>query len=376
MTTRTAPRVAVIGAGIVGASCAYHLASRGAEVTVIEREEGVAMGSTGRSAAGFRTQFATPHNVRLSLLALDWYRANDSGYTPHGYLFLVPPEQWDERLDQVAMQREQGASVDVLDVEEARRIVDFDPEGIAGATFGPEDGFVDPDRSTQLLMQHAREEGTVFHRLETVVGAEPRGEGWRLTTTEGTVDVDVVVNAAGAWAQQVAGYAGLEVPVEPFRNDVFVTAPRSRARPLPLTIDVPSGVYFRSEGDRLLIGHHDHDAPTGFLEGVNWDHLDPIVEALSDRYPWFADEELDAKASWWGYYEVTPDYSPVLGRDPAAPTWVNACGFSGHGVMHAPGCGRLIAEEVLDGRAHTLDIAPFRIERFRGRDLTVETAVI
>jgi sarcosine oxidase subunit beta len=370
-------RVAVIGAGIIGASCAYHLASRGAEVTVVEREEGVAMGSTGRSAAGFRTQFSTAHNVRLSLLSLEWYRANDSGYSPHGYLFLVPPEAWEERLAQVDLQRAEGATVEVLDVEAARAIVDFDPTGIAGATFGPDDGFVDPDRSTQLLMRRAREEGTLFHRLETVVAVDPDGDGWHLTTSKGTIDADVVVNAAGAWSAGVAELAGLHVPVQPFRNDVFVTAPRPRARPAPLTIDVASGVYFRSEGDRLLIGHHDDGAPLGFLEGVDWDHLDPVMEALLARYPWFEEEELDQRACWWGYYEVTPDFSPVLGRDPAAPTWVNASGFSGHGVMHAPACGMLIAEEVLDGRAHTVDLAPFRLERFAGDVATeTETAVI
>lgn len=369
-------RVAIIGAGIIGASCAYHLASRGAEVTVVEREEGVAMGSTGRSAAGFRTQFSTPHNVEMSLRSLAWYRTHDSGYTPHGYLFLVPPEQWEARLEQVAMQREVGAHVEVLDVDAARSIVDFDPAGIAGAAFGPEDGFVDPDQSTQLLMRQAREEGTLFHRLETVTEIDGPDGGWRLTTSKGTIEADVVVNAAGAWAGGIAEMAGLSVPVQPFRNDVFVTAPRQRDRPLPLTIDVPSGVYMRSEGDRLLIGHHDDSAPFGFLEGIDWDHLEPIMEAAFARYPWFAQEELDAKASWWGYYEVTPDKSPVLGLDPATTGWVNAAGFSGHGVMHAPACGELIAEEILDGRAHSIDLDPFRIERFSGEDLTVETAVI
>jgi sarcosine oxidase, subunit beta len=384
VTARTAggatPRVAVIGAGIIGASCAFHLASRGVEVTVVEREEGVAMGSTGRSAAGFRTQFSTAHNVALSLRSLEWYRTHDSGYTPHGYLFLVPPEQWEARLQQVELQRDAGARVEVLSPAEAREIVDFDPAGIEGATFGPDDGFVDPDRSAQLLMAQAREQGTVFHRLETVTGIDATAGGWQLATSSragrGRIEADVVVNAAGAWAGGIAEMAGLSVPVQPFRNDVFVTAPRPRTRPLPLTIDMPSGVYMRSEGDRLLIGHHDHDAPLGFHEGIDWDHLEPIMEAAFARYPWFEDEELDQKASWWGYYEMTPDRSPVLGRDPAAEGWVNAAGFSGHGVMHAPACGELIAEEVLDGQAHSIDITPFRIERFADGDLTVETAVI
>lgn len=373
-------RVAVIGAGIVGASCAYHLASRGAEVTVVEREEGVAMGSTGRSAAGFRVQFANRHNVALSLRSLEWYRANDSGYNPVGYLFLVPHKQWDAHLAQVEVQRAAGARVEVLDVAAAREIVDFDADGIAGATFGPDDGFVDPDRSTQLLMRRAREEGTLFHRLETVTGIDRDGDGWVLRTTkgttEGTIEADVVVNAAGAWSAGVAALAGLTVPVQPLRNDVFVTTPRPRARPLPLTIDVPSGVYMRSEGDRLLIGHHDDQAPFGFFEGVDWAHLEPIMAAAFERYPWFEAEELDERACWWGYYEMTPDRSPVLGRDPGAPTWVNATGFSGHGVMHAPATGVLIAEEVLDGRAHSIDLDPFRIDRFAADVHTFETAVI
>ncbi|MEE8602083.1 NAD(P)/FAD-dependent oxidoreductase [Euzebya tangerina] len=368
-------RVAIIGAGIIGASCAYHLARRGAEVTVIEKEEGVAMGSTGRSAAGFRTQFAQPHNVDLSLLSLEWYAANESGYRPEGYLFLVPDGDLAEREALVEMQRSRGADVRLLTVEEAQQIVEFDPAGIAGAAHGPKDGFVDPDQSTQLLMRNARSEGTVFHRLETVIGVE-RGSAWTLITDDGQIEADVVVNAAGAWSGGIAELAGLDVPVQPQRNDVFVTAPQDRGGPLPLTVDLTSGVYFRTEGDRLLIGHHDHDSPKGFLTGVDWDHLEEMMPALFERYPWFEQEELDTKASWWGYYEVTPDYTPILGRDPSAEGWINASGFSGHGVMHAPGCGQLIAEEILDGRAHTIDIEPFRIERFDGADLTTETAVI
>ena len=373
---QTRPHVAIVGAGIIGASCAYHLASRGAEVTVIEREEGVAMGSTGRSAAGFRVQFSTPPNVQLSLKSLEWYASHDSGYQPIGYLFLIPESEWDDRMARVEMQRAEGAEVEVLSVAQAQEIVPFNPEGIRGATFGPTDGFVDPDRSTQLLMRKARDEGTLFHRLETVTDIDRNGDGWHLTTSKGQLDADIVVNAAGAWAAGIAEMAGLSVPVQPFRNDVFVTAPRPRPRPMPLTIDVPSGVYMRSEGDRLLIGHHDHEGEFGFLTGVDWDHLDPIMEAAFERYPWFEEEELDQKASWWGYYEVTPDFSPVLGRDPAAPTWVNACGFSGHGVMHAPAAGLVIAEEILDGAARSVDLSPFRLERFADGNLTVEKAVI
>jgi sarcosine oxidase subunit beta len=180
----------------------------------------------------------------------------------------------------------------------------------------------------------------------------------------GVFEAPVVVNAAGAWAGRVAQRAGLEIPVEPVRRMVFATAPLAPKHFYPLTVDLASGFYFRSEGERLLFGRSNPNEPPGFLEGMDWEWLEPTLEAGLARFPWLADASLDRRASWWGYYEVTPDHNPILGKMPGAEGWVNAAGFSGHGVQQAPMVGRLIAEEITEGRARSLDIDRLRYQRF------------
>jgi sarcosine oxidase, subunit beta len=363
--------VVVIGAGIIGASCAYHLAAAGRRVTVVERNEAAAMGSTGLSAAGVRVQFVEPVNVALSLASILEYRGFearfgvDSGYRPVGYLLLVDDAGWEEHLRGVEVQRAAGAPIEVLDLEQAReRFVDFDPGGLAGATFGPYDGVVDPDSVTQAYLRAARDLGAEVRLRTEVTAIERDGAGWRLAVGAHELRTATVVNAAGCWAGRIASLAGLDVPVEPVRRMIFLTAPVSGRRTSPLVVDTATGLYFRTEGERLLFGRSNPDEPPGFTAGMDWDWLEPTLEAATNRFPWFVDEALDPAASWYGYYEMTPDHNAVLGASPHAPGWVDACGFSGHGVQQAPAVGRAVCEEIVDGRAHTIDISPLRIDRF------------
>ena len=375
--------VAVVGAGIIGASCAYHLADAGLSVVVVDRNEAAAMGSTGLSAAGVRVQFVEPTNVALSLASIRDYAAfedrygADSGYRPVGYLLLVPEAAWDAHLAGVEVQRSLGAPVEVLDPEQARRrFVDLDPAGLAGATFGPIDGVVDPHAVTHTYLGRARDLGAHVRLRTEVVAIDRTDDTWGLVTPTGRLEARTVVNAAGCWAGELGRLAGLDVKVEPVRRMVYVTEPVSGRPTTPLTVDLGSGVYFRSEGERLIFGRSNPDEPHGFTTGMDWDWLEPTVEAAATRFPWFVDERLDRTASWYGYYEMTPDDNAVLGASPDAPGWVDACGFSGHGVQHAPAVGRAIREEIVDGRAHTIDIDPLRLTRFRGGQRRAERHII
>lgn len=366
--------VVVIGAGIIGSACAHHLTAAGVEVTVLERAPEPAAGSTGLSVAGVRVQFSDEVNVRLSWTSIQEYRAFadrygvDAGYRPIGYLFLVPEAAWPAHLDGVAVQRRVGAPVEVVDLLEAQARVAFAADGIAGATFGPADGVVDPHSVTHAFLQRARDGGARVWLDSPVRRAERRGGRWRVEVPGRVVEADHVVNAAGPWAGEVARSAGLEVPVAPVRRMVFVTAPLRDAGVLPLTVDVATGFYLRSEADRVLFGRSRPDEPPGFTTGIDWAWFEQVLGAGVGRFPWLADVGIDMRASWWGYYEVTPDHNPILGRMPEASGWVNACGFSGHGVQQAPAVGRVIAEEIVTGRATTIDIDALRIDRFtRGR---------
>lgn len=378
--------VVVIGAGIIGAACAYELAAAGLRVLVVDRAEAPATGSTGLSAAGVRVQWTDPVNVELSLRSIAVFRdfaasfGIDSGYRPVGYLFLVPEAAWEAHLAAVEVQRAAGAPVEVLGLAEARsRFTDLDPTGLAGATFGPIDGVVDPHSVTLGYLARARTWGAELRLGAEVTAIAACSDGWQLHLTDAlvarrgqpapgaattTVTTSAVVNAAGAWAGEVAQLAGLEVPVVPVRRMIWMTAARPGRPTSPLTVDVASGLYHRSEGERLLFGRSNPAEPPGWRTGIDWDFLEPTLDIAVARYPWFAEEQLDSRASWYGYYEVTPDHNSILGAAPFAPGWVDATGFSGHGVQQAPAVAVAVREELVDGRSTTVDIDPLRVTRF------------
>ena len=147
--------VLIIGAGIMGASCAFHLAERGANIAVVEAQNAPAMGSTARSVAGVRVQFTEEVNIRISWESIQVYQhfsdlyGENAEYRPQGYLLLVPPERWAAHLESVKLQQQIGVPVNVLTPEEAQSIVQFDTSNIAGATHGPSDGVIDPHRVSE-----------------------------------------------------------------------------------------------------------------------------------------------------------------------------------------------------------------------------------
>lgn len=372
--------VVVIGSGINGAASAFHLAERGLSVAVLERESGAALGSTGKSAAGVRVQFTTAPNIRLSLYSLPAYRSfeerygRDIGYRDIGYLLLVPEARWERHLASVELQHELGAPVEVLTPDEARRYVDLDPSGLAGATYGPWDGVIDPHMACLAWVDMAKELGVGFHFGTEVTGIERTTHGWNVTAGAETWACGHVVNAAGAWSGQVGQLAGLDVPVGPKRIQIFLSAPHDDPRTYPLTIDLATGVYLRSEGNRVLFGRDNLEQAFGFTEGVDQEWLEHVLLTGVVRFPWWEEMGVDLRGSWWGYYGVSPDNSPLIGLHPDAEGWVDACGFSGHGIMHAPATGVAVAELVADGETSTVDVAHFRHSRF-GEDVAVEANV-
>jgi sarcosine oxidase subunit beta len=380
-------QIVIIGAGVVGASVAYHLAQRGhSNILLLEKEPTEISGSTARSAAGVRHQFSSETNVRLSLYSIERLKHFHEEIGGHadlrqvGYLFLVnDPATWEQYRRNVAMQRALGAPVAELTPEEAARFVPrMRRDDLVGATYGEADGYCDPHGIALGYLQRARELGARLRRETAVTGFVLRnGHVDGLETAAGMVGCELVINAAGAWAGQVAALAGLDLPVKPYRRTIFCTAPFPQIpKPLPLTVDVGSGFYMRSEGESLLIGRSNPAEPSSFNTNVDWDWLDHVLEPGLQRFPILEEAALAEQQCWAGLYEITPDSNPVLGRHPELVGYYDASGFSGHGIMHAPATGMLLAEEIIDGQAHSINIDELRIERFRAGKTSAERNVI
>jgi len=373
-------RVIVIGAGIIGASCAYHLAARGQQVTVLEKFDAPAEGSTGRSFASVRGQWSDELNITISWESIQTFRdfeklyKVDVGYRPTGYMYLVPESGWETQLQHVAFQQDHGVPVDAISFEDAQRKTPFVQDGLGGVTWGAADGVVDPYLATNAYISMAKSLGAVF-RMKNEVHEITRSEtGWSIRAGDSIYEADFIVNCAGGWSNQTAKLAGFDIPVGHFRRNIYSTAPNST--PVhPMTIDLQTGFFLRSEGERLLFGLARADEPAGYNTSVDWNWMETVMETGGERFPWLLDTPLDPTGAWAGTYEIAPDHFPILGALPEEPAWINACGFSGHGVMQAPYIGKLIAEEVCDGKSHSIDIEPLRINRLRDGNLRNETMV-
>lgn len=369
------PDALVVGAGIVGAACAYRLAQAGLRVRLLEKEATFAQGSTGRSAAGVRVQFSEPLNVLLSYHSiLEYQGIPEAGYRPIGYLFLVPEGLREAQEEALATQRALGVPVAKLSLREAQAHVPFREEGLAYATYGPMDGVIDPHGVTAYYLREARRLGAEVRFSEPLISAHREKGLWRVRTPKGEVEAPFLLLCTGAWTGEVGKRLGLEIPIAPVRRMVFATGPAPFSHAFPLTIDLATGFYLRSEGARVLFGRSNPDEPPGFQEGMDWGWLGPTLEAGLSRFPFLEGLTLDRKASWWGYYEMTPDANPILGF--VEEGLLVAAGFSGHGVQQAAMVGRLMAEEVVHGEARSLDLSPFRLERFQKGALLRERGIV
>jgi sarcosine oxidase, subunit beta len=382
---RATADVVVVGGGAVGASAAYHLAAAGAgSVVLLERAEALGTGSTGRCAGGFRHQFSSRVNIELSLASV---RMITSFTEEHGlpldvwqdgYLFLVRTEPvWRDYLASVDLQRSFGVKVDVLTPGEAEALIPgIETTGMVGATFGPEDGIADPSGLTQGYATAARRAGADIELNVDVTSVNV--DGGRVTgvsTSKGGIAAPVVVNAAGPWAGLLAQTAGVRLPLEPIPRQVVVTGPfEGMPDRRTLVIDAESTFYFHREAAGILMGMGGKDEKPSFDTNVDQRFIeDEVLPMAVEVFPPLASAGM--AYSWAGLYEMTPDRHPIVGAAPGVEGFYLANGFSGHGFQHAPIVGKLLAEAIVEGRAHTVDISSLGLERF-DRDVILETHVV
>jgi sarcosine oxidase subunit beta len=383
--TRTAD-VVIVGGGAVGASAAYHLATAGAgRVLLLERADRFAAGSTGACAGGFRCQFSSEINIRLSQASVPMITrfTEEHGLpldvTQDGYLFLVRDDRstWEAFVAANALQRSLGVRAELLTAEEAGALAPgVELEGVLGAAYGPEDGIADPAGLTQGYVSLARRAGAELELGVEVTGLAVDGDRVAgVTTSTGVVAAPAVVNAAGPWAAGLAAGAGVDLPVEPVPRHVLVTggfrgAPERRT----LVIDAVTSFYFHREGGGVLMGMGAADERPSFDLTPDEDFV--ASELLPTAIRVFPPlERASVEHAWVGLYEMTPDRHPIVGEAPLRGLFL-ANGFSGHGFQHAPVVGKLLAELIVDGRATTVDIAALSLERFASGSLVREGHVV
>jgi sarcosine oxidase, subunit beta len=241
-------------------------------------------------------------------------------------------------------------------------------EGVAGGVYCPTDGFIRPLEILRGYTEAAARLGARFLYGVTVEGARANGGGktWTLLTTGGEVSAGALVNAAGAWAGELGRTLGVEIPVTPLRRQVAVTRPTDLLpEAMPMTIFVGDGFHLRVR-DRavLLLWPDEARAEDPFDTHVDEGWLTTVVSKARARVPCLRGAEIDRASCWAGLYEMSPDRHALLGRAGGFDNLYLANGSSGHGVMHAPALGQLLAEIILDGSARTLDVRALRPARF------------
>ncbi|HUP60988.1 MAG TPA: FAD-dependent oxidoreductase [Thermoanaerobaculia bacterium] len=330
--------VVIAGAGVIGASVAYHLARRGVrDILVIDRASGFGAGSTSKATGGFRAQFDSETNVRLSLLARERLRVFedetgvDSGYRPHGYLFLAcSGDELDALRRAQAVQHACGlAEARMVSADEARAINPaIGDASIVGGAFCPTDGFIRPMNILRGYADAARRLGVRF-QFDCAL------RSWS------EVDARIRIDARGAWSG---------APVTPVRRNIAATVPtRLLDESMPMTIWSGDWYHLRVRDGRVLLLLPE--------EREHW--LAEVRRRTWRRVPCL--REIEIEECWWGWYEMSPDEHALLGaREDGVYL---ATGSSGHGVMHAPALGQLMAEMIVDGRT-SIDVSALRPQRF------------
>ena len=368
----------------MGASTAYHLAQRGCKhILLLEKNEFFGEEATGRCAGGVRYQFATEVNVRLSQASLPMFErfkeeiGQAVDYRKCGYLFLLS-EKEDLRnfRKNVEMQNRLGVQTEWLQGDEIRRRLPLMRlDDIVAGTWHAQDGLVDPNSTVMGYISRAQQLGVKAINQVEVSGIEvEHGKVSGVRTNKGTVSTPIIIDTAGPWAGVIGAQAGVEIPIVPVRRQMLTTNPLPEIpADFPFVIDFAQSLYFHREGKGLLTGMSNPSEGPGFDQSVDPDWELVNLEAAIQRLPLL--EKASLASHWAGLYEVTPDAHPIYGATPLEGFYVCG-GFSGHGFMHGPVSGKLMAEIILDGQPKSVDVSMLDLARFEEDRLIREYNVV
>ena len=383
--------VVVIGGGAIGAAVAYfiRLLDPGTDVLVVERDPSYGLASTPRASGGVRRLFSLAENIELSKYSIGFFEdfaetmavdgvPADIGLKKNGYLFIVPPPQRDVLKSNFDTQQTLGCNVEWLEPDEIKgRFPSMNVDDLGAAVLSPDDGWLDPHSVLMGFRNKARSIGAEFMADEvtglvqhgaSVTAAELRS-GERIEATH-------FVNAAGAWAKDICAMVDVQVPIEPLRRFEHFFLSQEPIEPLPYVKDMQR-LAFRPEGRGYTGGVPTLDEPRGYNFEVDYTYFANVVwPALAHRFPQF--ERTRCTSTLPGLYDQNDfDGNVIIGPGAGGlGTFHLLSGFSGHGLMHAPGCGRAMAELLLTGGYQTIDLTRFGYQRILNGTPLRETGII
>jgi sarcosine oxidase subunit beta len=365
----------VIGAGVMGASIACHLAERRAGTVTVLEKAAVASGASGRSSALVRMHYTVREEVLLAVKSLEYFvewreRLGRPGhFRKTGFVRIVPEGEIENLRANVEMQRSCGANVELVTRMELQAIEPrWNLEDVALAAYEPDSGYGDGATVATDFLHRARELGARYRPSDLVLGLEVEGDRVRgVRTDSGLIESSRVIVAAGAWSDRLFRAAGIELPLDTEYHEVAILERPAEIREPHITcIDSILDIYFRAEGKtQTLVG--DFYGPRGadpdnFPERPSLDAMASKVEILSKRIP--AMENAGIARGVSGVYTMTPDYHGLMGEVPGVAGLYCCTGFSGMGFKISPAVGLVMSEILLDGRSKTVDISAFRPGRF------------
>ena len=372
------PEAIVIGAGVVGASIAFHLAERGIETLVLD-PNGPAGGSTARSGALIRCHYPTSLEADLAWESLTQYFepwgervGGGCGFTRTGFAYLAGDERVEALRHNVTLQRKVNVQTSLIQPEELGELEpSLNLEGVALAAYEPRGGYADPTATAVGFLEAARKLGARFERRR-VTGL--RGSGEKISgveTEEGPLEAEIVVLAAGAWSVPLAAGVGLELPISPVRVQVALfERPYTLATHLTI-IDSVSGFYARPATERgTLIGLR--DSYEWLEDAEEWDSnpdasfVEEAARLLGRRLP--ALEGAPYRAGRVGVLDTTPDGRPILGPEGPEGLYL-AVGWSGTGFKKAPAVGKELAAWIQEGLPDRRELETCNLNRFTTGDL-------
>lgn len=364
----------VIGAGVMGASIAFHLAERGLKTAILERTVSAA-GATGHSSGLVRMHYDLAAESHLTFASYKNYFnvwkervGGECGFQQTGFLQIAKREHEDKLRGNVANQQKIGINTSVISVDEVQRLFpDLQTDHFDFAAYEPDSGYADATLTTNAFLESAKRNGAALIQNCEVTGiSQSGGNVTGVTTTKGDFSAPIVVNAAGPWAKHVGALAGIDIPLVTWTHDVaFLHRPPTLGK-FPAVIDDVINCYFRPEGSALILAAGEDEslrgeAPDAEDQTPTPTFLDKLIDAMVQRIPKI--EESGLHSIHVGRDGITPDQRAIYSGTELGGFYL-ACGLSGTGFKTSPAAGASMVELILDGAPKTVDISPFRFSRF------------